>query len=305
MQYPEFDSCTICPRNCRAKRNAGKHGYCSSGPGFEIASITLHKGEEPVIGGENGICNVFFYHCNLQCVYCQNFLISCKNSHLKPKIKTLDTIVDEIIAILDKGAESLGFVSPSHMVLQMKAIIDAVNKKGYKPIVVYNTNAYDKVETLRDLENYVDVYLPDFKYMDSSLSLQYSDSEDYPEVAGKAIQEMYRQKGNVLRLNERGIAENGIVIRHLILPGKPENSKEILRYIAREISPRMNVSLMSQYYPIEGKVLFPPLNRKITIYEYKEITKEMELLGMENGWLQEIESPENYLPDFDSSIPFG
>ncbi len=300
-----LENCQLCPRDCRTNRLLGKLGYCKAGAGFEIASITAHHGEEPVISGKKGICNIFFSHCNLQCIYCQNYQISHKGCLVTTPGRSLEQVTQSIIGILDEGAESLGFVSPTHMVPQMKEIIRAVHREGFHPYIIYNTNSYDSVEILKSLEEWVDVYLPDFKYMDPALAKKWSDAADYPEMAGKAIREMYRQKGNVLRLNENGIAENGLLVRHLVLPGAVENSIEVLRFLAEEVSARISISLMSQYNPTAKVSGVNPLNRKIRYEEYKEVVEELDRLGFSKGWVQDHESADLYNPDFNSELPFA
>jgi len=300
----ELGCCSICPRNCYADRFSDKQGYCNTGAGFNVSSVCIHHGEEPPISGKEGICNIFFTGCNLQCIYCQNYQISNKNVYRLEKDPSLNGILDKIIPILDKGITRVGFVSPSHCIPQMKQIIDGIHSSGYKPVIVFNTNAYDKVETIRSLEGMVDVYLPDFKYMENKLADDYSDAADYPETASSAIKEMYRQKGAALHLDENEAALSGIIIRHLVLPGHIENSLNVLRHIANEISPKLHISLMSQYYPTPQVSCHPVLNRTVTATEYKTVTDEMDNLGMENGWVQEIESTTNYQPDFNKPHPF-
>ncbi len=303
--FNTLKNCNICPRNCNTNRIKAKNGYCGSDANFNISSIVVHKGEEPVISGEKGICNVFFSRCNLQCIYCQNFQISCNKSDVISTSYTLDKATDTIISIFNKyQINSLGFVSPSHYIPHIILIIESLRKKGYNPITVYNTNAYDKVETIRKLEDYINVWLPDFKYMDNEIAKEYSDSKDYPEIASIAIKEMYHQKGSTILKNEEGIAESGLIIRHLVLPGQIENSLKVLRYIAEEISPNITISLMAQYYPVRKLESFPNLNNKLTLQEYNEVLEEAEKLGLYRLWIQELESAENYLPDFEREYTF-
>ena len=297
--------CNICPRNCGANRFDGPYGYCNSGSDFNISAIIVHEGEEPVISGKNGICNIFFSHCNLQCNYCQNYQISnnkCSNSGNK---SDLNVIINKIVCILDTGIENVGFVSPSHMVPQVKVIIKSLNHEGYHPTIVYNSNAYDKVETLRSLENLVDVYLPDLKYDDQKISEEWSDSKNYPVIARKAIKEMYRQKGNILQINKTGKAEKGLIIRHLVLPGAVQNSKNVLRFISNELSNRIAVSVMSQYNPNSNVSAVPILNRKIFKKEYSEVINELNKLGFTKGWIQQLNSSDYFNPDFNSETPFN
>jgi len=290
----------MCPRGCRTFRHT-KSGYCRSGIGLEIASICLHRGEEPPLGGETGNANVFFYHCNLQCQYCQNHQISRQET--PAKTLSLERAVTAIAAILDRGVKLLGFVSPAHMVLQMRRIIEALHRTGRRPRVVYNTNAYDRVDTLRQLEDLVDIYLPDFKYADPDLAKQWSDADDYPRLGLAAIREMARQKGALLRLDDTGLAENGLIIRHLVLPGAVENSLQVLRTIAENFSPRVHLSLMAQYRPAD-LLLQPPLDRRISPEEYQTVIEEMDRLGFENGWVQGLDSPDHFHPDFFRDHPF-
>ncbi len=295
-------SCSLCPRGCRAERADVRAGFCRSGSGFEIASICIHRGEEPIVSGGNGICNIFFSHCNLQCVYCQNYQISRTGTPTKDR--ELDEIVSAVTRILDTGVDSVGFVSPSHMIDQMKAIIVALRDAGRRPTIVMNTNAYDRREVIESIAGLVDVYLPDFKYTDRALARDYSGAGDYPEVAIAALREMHRQKGSNLLLKDDGAAASGLVVRHLVLPGHVENSKSCLRAVAEELSSSVHVSLMAQYHPTPAVVEHPFLGRVITREEYEEVLEEFERLGFHRGWLQEPESTDSYRPDFTKPHPF-
>jgi len=293
-----------CPRKCGVDRLAGELGYCRTGAGYQIGSICLHRGEEPVISGRHGICNVFFSHCNLQCCYCQNYQIS-RNSGLEIEhALTLDEVVCRITALLDQGAHGVGFVSPAHVIPQVQSIIAELRDRGRTPVTVYNTNGYDRVSSLATLEPLINAYLPDLKYMDRQLADQLSGAPDYPQVARRSIREMVRQKGLDLVLNDEGEILSGVIVRHLVLPGQVENSRRVLRFLAEEISPRITISLMSQYSPQPGGCLVPELNRAVTEAEYNEVLDEMDFLGLENGWIQELESSDCYQPDFDKSHPF-
>jgi putative pyruvate formate lyase activating enzyme len=295
-------SCTICPRGCGADRTGGSMGFCRSGAGYEIASICAHRGEEPVLSGARGMCNVFFSHCNLQCVYCQNFQISRNASPVRSL--ELDEVVARVVAILESGATHVGFVSPSHMIEQMKSIIGAIRAAGCSPVFVMNTNAYDRADVLRSLEGLIDVYLPDFKYMDTDLARELSDAADYPEVALAALREMYRQKGSSLRMGENGTVASGLIVRHLVIPGHVDNSRACLRALAEELSPSVHVSLMSQYYPPPVVAECPDLDRTINQGEYEAVMEELERLGFHRGWFQEFGSAITYQPDFSRPHPF-
>jgi len=298
----ELEDCRCCPRACGVDRTAGELGYCRTGAGFPIASIFRHRGEEPVISGEHGICNVFFAHCNMQCIYCQNYQIS-RNLAKLPQME-LRTVLDKIERILDQGIDLVGFVSPSHVIPQMRVIIAALQSRGYSPGFLMNTNAYDRVQTLAALAGTIDVYLPDLKYMDDELAANYSDTPGYVQVATAALKEMYRQKGAEIDLDQNGIIRSGLIVRHLVLPGHVENSKRCLRFIAEEISPQVNISLMSQYHPTPAVVSHPRLGRTLHRGEYEEVLKEMDRLGLYHGWVQDLESPGSYLPDFSRPCPF-
>jgi putative pyruvate formate lyase activating enzyme len=300
----ELRACRICPRNCNADRFSSKPGYCKADASFLISSIFIHKGEEPVISGEKGICNIFFTNCNLQCIYCQNHQISCNSLDYSKHKMELKEVIQQVVQILSTGINHVGFVSPSHFIPQVKVIIDSLRTLGLNPVFVYNTNAYDHPEGILGLENYIDIYLPDFKYSDATLGKKYSDANDYPETALAAIREMLRQKGTGLPLNNLGYATSGIVIRHLVLPGYPENSINVLRTIARELSTDLHISLMSQYYPTFRVNNHEFLGRTLKASEYERVVNEMEELGFENGWIQELSSQLNYRPDFEKEEPF-
>ncbi|MGD0582338.1 MAG: radical SAM protein [Bacteroidales bacterium] len=299
-----LSNCILCPRECAVNRFKGREGYCGTDSGLNIASICIHRGEEPPISGPDGICNIFFSGCNLRCSYCQNHDISQPYSHVPGKFDDIDLVLDQVGNLLLNGAKAVGFVSPSHVVPQMKAIITGLHRRGLHPIIVYNTNSYDRPETLHEISSIIDIYLPDMKYATRELALEYSDSADYPDIALRAIKEMYYQKGSLLRMDENGMAENGILLRHLVLPGHAEESKKVLRLLAEEISTGISISLMSQYHPVHQVRYHPVLSRTIYAEEYLSVVEEMERLGFRNGWLQDPGSNDNYLPDFSRDHPF-
>jgi putative pyruvate formate lyase activating enzyme len=216
----------------------------------------------------------------------------------------LEEVVNQIENHLDEGCTHVGFVSPSHVLPQVLAIVEALRSKGRHPVFVYNSNGYDSPESLKIFEGKIDVYLPDLKYMDSDIAAAYSGAANYPHVAAAALKEMYRQKGSTLLLDDNGMAQSGLIIRHLLLPGHVENSKSVLRFIAEELSPLVHVSLMSQYYPTPAVMSHPELGRQISAEEYEQVVEEMENLGIFRGWIQEPESHLNYRPDFMLKHPF-
>jgi putative pyruvate formate lyase activating enzyme len=299
-----LSDCTLCPRECRVNRFEAGEGFCGADSGLNIASICIHKGEEPPISGSYGICNIFFAGCNLRCVYCQNFDISRPGSNCRQHPMDLKTALDVIEEILSKGIKAVGFVSPSHVVPQVKAIIRGLNSRGLKPVTVYNTNGYDKSETIRSISEMIDVWLPDYKYVNRATALEYSDAGDYPEIALKALKKMYYHNGSSFPTDETGQAVKGMLIRHLVLPGHVQESKNVLRIIAEELSPGVHLSLMSQYHPTYHVKNHPVLNRPLYKKEYEEVVEEMEKLGFRNGWVQDMDSFENHRPDFSKKNPF-
>jgi putative pyruvate formate lyase activating enzyme len=313
-----FSKCSVCPRECRVNRIKAPSGYCKTGAGFHISSICIHRGEEPPVDGKSGICNIFFTGCNMQCIFCQNHEISFtgkslpKNLSISEKFTTplqlpeltLEEVTQSIIRILDQGISAVGFVTPSHVVPQVKEIISELRRHGRDPVFVYNTNAYDKVETIRDLESFIDVFLPDFKYMDAALALRLSDAPGYPEIALASIREMYHLKSSTLIINEEGQAESGLIIRHLVIPGHVDNSRAVLRAIAQEISTGVCISLMSQYHPNKYIKNIEDLNRGVYAEEYYHVVEEAERLGFRKGYFQDMDSSMHYNPDFSKEHPF-
>lgn len=302
--YEELRHCSICPRECGVDRFAGELGWCRSGVDFSIGGLCAHRGEEPVISGLKGIANIFFTHCNLQCEFCQNYQISRNRKHADNSHVELPDLLRRIEAILDSGVGLVGFVSPSHFIPHVRTIMSGLTQLGHNPVWVFNTNSYDKTETIRSLDGEIDVWLPDLKYMDERLAFRYSDCPDYVAFATQAIKEMFRQKGADIKLDDDGLIESGLIIRHLVLPGQVENSKRVLRFIAEQLSTSVHISLMSQYRPTPAVEGHPLLGRSITEAEYDEVLNEFDRLGLHRGWKQDLTSPGNYLPDFVCPHPF-
>jgi putative pyruvate formate lyase activating enzyme len=299
-----LSSCTLCPGECSADRFMGGTGWCGADAGMNIASICIHRGEEPSISGPDGICNIFFSGCNLRCIYCQNHGISRPDASCRGNSIGFEDAIKAITNILDRGIRAVGFVSPSHVVPQVKAIIKTLGSRGYKPITVYNTNSYDRKEIIRSLDGLIDVYLPDYKYVTPELSAEFSGARNYPEIAHAAIKEMYYQKGSVLQMDDEGRAERGILIRHLVLPGYADESKKVLNAIAEDISTGISISLMSQYYPTMYVLHHKDLGRTLKRSEYESVVNTIEKLGFRNGWIQDMDSHMNYRPDFSREHPF-
>ena len=299
-----LQNCNLCPRQCGADREHGKTGFCNCAKQPVVSSICVHKGEEPVLCGEKGVCNVFFAHCNMQCCFCQNIDISCNKSEVC-RYNSLESVVQRIAEVLAETENMLGFVSPSHQAHCIPQILDRLHQMGLHPTTIYNTNAYDTVETLRQLEPYIDIYLPDFKYSDNCLAERYSKSPLYFERASQALHEMYRQKGSTLITDDRDVATSGLIIRHLVLPGCVENSKNALRWIAENLSTNVHLSLMAQYYPPKGVENLPDkLGGFVTAEEYDEVRAYSQSLGFHRGWEQELSEKVVYRPHFENNDSF-
>lgn len=295
--------CTCCPRNCKINRLEGKAAVCRVGAEIQISHAGLHFGEEPPISGTKGSGAIFFAGCNLRCVFCQNYQISQEFQRGHTRVLTIDELASEMLRLQSEGAHNINFVSPSHMIFQMADAIRAAKDKGLVIPVVYNTNGYDSVDALRQIRGLVDIYLPDIKYMDNVLGKQFSAVRDYAEVIPGVLREMLGQVGH-LEMDADGIAVRGLLVRHLVLPGQLDNSRKCLRFLA-DLSPDIFVSIMSQYSPQYKACNYPEINRTLTEDEYDEITDYALDLGLENAFVQELESQAQCLPDFTQESPFN
>lgn len=271
------DPCVICPRRCKAHRlktNLKKLGFCLAKDKAKIYSYHPHFGEESCLVGESGSGTIFFSSCNLACVYCQNWEIS--QQRLGKEV-TKEELAQMMIDLQELGCHNINFVSPTPYVPQILEALPLAIKKGLKIPLVYNTGGYDLVETLKLLEGIIDIYMPDIKYSDNKAGLKYSKVPNYWTQAKKALKEMHRQVGDLII--EKGIAKKGLLIRHLILPNNIAGSKEILKFIASEISIHSFLNIMDQYYPANQAYKFPELSRKISIKEFQEIINYAKKLG--------------------------
>ena len=298
----QLSNCICCPRDCGINRLEGKVGVCRIPAKIRISHAGLHFGEEPPISGTKGSGTIFFVGCNLRCVFCQNFQISQEFKLHPSRELTVSELADEMLGLQNKGAHNINFVSPSHMIFQMADAIVEAKKRGLSVPVVYNTNGYDSVEALKQIRGLVDIYLPDIKYMDDVLGRELSGVDNYSKVIPGVLSEMLDQVGH-LQMDDDGIARRGVLVRHLILPGHLDNSYECLQELA-DISTDFFVSIMSQYSPQYKACDYPVINRKLTNAEYDEITDFALELGLENAFVQELDSQENYLPDFNQERPF-
>jgi putative pyruvate formate lyase activating enzyme len=312
--------CNTCPRQCNADRTLAT-GWCQADDRKHVASLVIHKGEEPPISGEKGIVNLFFPSCNMQCIYCQNYEISQLGT--QGTVMTLNEVCDVIIKLLPLSEGNLGFVSPSHFVPQMVSIIEELWRRGHHPTIVYNTNGYDLPETIMLLEGFVDVWLPDFKYSDDNLAIELSEAPSYSAYALAALKAMVHQVGVTLQTDDRGIARRGIIVRLLVLPGFVQNSIGVLKIISEELSPNLHISLMSQYFPPNNNVRFTTpkpmfkspnrksqivnrksLQRPITCQEYETVLDAFHSFGFSRGWVQDNDSNFSYRPYFSKKYPF-
>ncbi len=294
-------SCNICPRNCGVNRLEGERGFCNSAYLPAVSSAIAHHGEEPVLSGTRGSGTIFFGNCNLRCVFCQNYQISQDPETQIGNEIEIHSLAEKMIHLQDKlGCHNINLVSPTHYVPQIvRAVMEAVPMGLHLPLV-YNTGSYDSLETIKILDGIISIYLPDLKYASDDNSSKYSKASDYVKHSRAAIKEMYRQVGDIVT-DENGIARQGMIVRHLILPERLAGSENSLRWLANEISPSVTVSIMSQYYPTVNARTVPQLGRSISIDEYREVVSLAEELGLENGWIQEMDSKEYYLPDFSNT----
>lgn len=294
-------NCNICPRKCNIEYRAGNTGFCgvsnnSDGPReIKLARAALHFYEEPCISGKNGSGAVFFSGCNLRCVFCQNHNIAnCKVG----KAVSIERLADIFLELQEKKAHNINLVTPSHYAYQIIDAIKLAREKGLNIPIVYNTSAYDSVETLKALEGYVDVYLPDYKYADSKLAGELSRAENYPDKAIEAIREMIRQVG--MPVVEDDIIKSGVIIRHLVLPGNVRNSKAVIDRLVSEFGTDITLSIMNQYTPIEGLELPGELGRTVTDREYNKVLDYAFDKGLANGFFQDGETcKESFIPAFD------
>lgn len=315
--------CTLCPRNCAVDRKMGERGICGQTENIKVARAALHYWEEPCISGTEGSGAVFFSGCSLHCVFCQNHNIA--NGTVGKEI-TIERLAEIFLELQEKKANNINLVTPGHFVPQIVTALEHAKGQGLRIPVVYNTGSYENVDTIRQLDGLVDVYLPDFKYMSPELSGKYSHAVDYSEVAKAAIAEMVRQTGAAefagggtdsaavlaggMTLTEEGgtadpveaglLMRRGTIVRHLLLPGCTEDSKAVIRYLYETYGDSIYISIMNQFTPLEGLKEYPELNRRVTEEEYDEVVDYAIDLGVECGFIQEGDTAEeSFIPEFD------
>jgi putative pyruvate formate lyase activating enzyme len=286
LAYQLLESCRVCPRECGVNRlKNDKLGFCRSGLNPIISSVSPHHGEEPPLSGTRGSGTIFFTNCNLRCAYCQNYPISQRGNGEE---RTAGELACQMLWLQEQGCHNLNLVTPTHFVPQILKALGIAMLRGFDLPIVYNTSGYESRETLRLLDGIVDIYLPDMRYSDNAVALKYSVAPDYPEINRAAIKEMFRQVGNLV-LDENGMARQGLIVRHLVLPGGLSGTEGIMKFLAGEVSKDVCISLMSQYFPAYRAQEFGEINRRITPEEYEEAYRIMLKYGLENGWVQEIE----------------
>lgn len=289
-------SCELCPRKCNINRNKGETGFCRVAIKPKIALISLHKYEEPCISGQEGSGTVFFSGCNLNCKHCQNYKIS---QELNGKEITVRELANEFLRLQKEGANNINLVTGFAFVPQIIEAIKIARQQGLKIPIIYNTSGYERVETLKLLDGYIDIYLPDLKYYYNDLGKRLSNVSNYFEIATLAIKEMIRQVGEP-KFDEYGLIKKGVIIRHLVLPNHIQNSKMILKWIKENINNQVYVSIMAQYFPTYKAFELDDINRKLTKEEFEEIENYVYKLNLKNGYIQSLEdNEEQYVPEFD------
>lgn len=295
MDVKLLEKCTICPHNCGINRLNNQIGRCKSKNIVKIALYSTHNFEEPCISGKKGSGTVFFSNCNMNCVFCQNYEISQQG---KGREISIDELASIFIKQQEKDVENINLVTPTSYVPQIIEAIKLARKQGLKLPIVYNTNGYEKVETLKMLEGYIDIYLPDFKYSDNKLAKRLSKVDNYFEITTEALKEMYRQTGKAI-FDDRGIMKKGMIIRHLVLPNHILKSRRVLKWINDNMND-VYVSVMAQYFPTYKAKEINDINRKLTKEEYEQIEKYLYRLNLENGYIQELgEHEEEYVPKWE------
>ena len=304
-----LERCTVCPRDCLNDRLSDQIAACYSGRLPIVSSYTAHFGEEPALVGNNGAGNIFFGNCNLRCVYCQNYQISQTHKQQIQNQITHERLAEMMLELQAKGCHNINFVSPTHFAPQMARGILLAAAGGLKLPVVYNTNAYDAVPVLKLLNGIVDIYLPDLKYAEDEAGYLYSKVSGYKEHARRAIAEMYAQVGDELVFGDTGVLQRGLIVRLLVLPNDIGGIRESLEWVRDELSPRVAISLMAQYYPTHQAATSKRhmlLSRRITEGEWLRAVSALDHLGMEEGWMQEFDGAAYYYrPDFNNpETPF-
>ena len=288
-----YKNCNLCARGCGVDRTGGERGFCGASNIPAIARAALHMWEEPIISGSLGSGTIFFRGCSIGCVFCQNSEIS---SRVEGGSVSPEQLASIMLGLEQKGAHNINFVTPTHFTPSIVEAIELAKVRGLSIPIVYNTGSYDRVETIRLLDGFVDIYLPDYKYYRSSTAMAYSSAPDYPEVAFSAIEQMVRQRPNVVI--QDGLIKEGVIIRLLLLPSHVAEAKLALKRLYSAFGNSVYYSLMSQYTPMPN--MLPPLDREVTQAEYRELVDYADRLGIINAFIQDKSSSgELYIPEFD------
>lgn len=292
----KYENCLLCPRKCGINRRTGQTGVCGVSSEIKVARAALHYWEEPCISGKRGSGAVFFSGCSLHCVFCQNREISDGKAG---KVISKERLSDIFMELADKGANNINLVTPGQYIPDIVWAVNDAKSRGMKLPIIYNTSGYENVTELKLLEGIVDVYLPDFKYMDSTLSARYSRAKDYPSVAKQALSEMVRQQPDVVIDNATGLIQKGVIVRQLLLPGHVNDAKAVLKYLYDTYHNHVYISMMSQFTPIALKD-YPEINRTVTRREYERLVDYALEIGITNAFIQEGDvAKDSFIPAFD------
>lgn len=292
----KYENCLLCPRKCGINRSTGQTGVCGVSSEIKVARAALHYWEEPCISGKRGSGAVFFSGCSLHCVFCQNREISDGKAG---KVISKERLSDIFIELADKGANNINLVTPGQYIPDIVWAVNDAKSRGMKLPIIYNTSGYENVTELKLLEGIVDVYLPDFKYMDSTLSARYSRAKDYPSVAKQALSEMVRQQPDVVIDDATGLILKGVIVRQLLLPGHVNDAKAVLKYLYDTYHDHVYISMMSQFTPIALKD-YPEINRTVTKREYERLVDYALEIGITNAFIQEGDvAKDSFIPAFD------
>lgn len=292
----KYENCLLCPRKCGINRSTGQTGVCGVSSEIKVARAALHYWEEPCISGKRGSGAVFFSGCSLHCVFCQNREIS---DGKEGKVISKERLSDIFMELADKGANNINLVTPGQYIPDIVWAVNDAKSRGMKLPIIYNTSGYENVTELKLLEDIVDVYLPDFKYMDSTLSARYSRAKDYPSVAKQALSEMVRQQPDVVIDNATGLIQKGVIVRQLLLPGHVNDAKAVLKYLYDTYHDHVYISMMSQFTPIALKD-YPEINRTVTRREYERLVDYALEIGITNAFIQEGDvAKDSFIPAFD------
>ena len=292
----KYENCLLCPRKCGINRSTGQTGVCGVSSEIKVARAALHYWEEPCISGKRGSGAVFFSGCSLHCVFCQNREISDGKAG---KVISKERLSDIFMELADKGANNINLVTPGQYIPDIVWAVNDAKSRGMKLPIIYNTSGYENVTELKLLEGIVDVYLPDFKYMDSTLSARYSRAKDYPSVAKQALSEMVRQQPDVVIDDATGLIQKGVIVRQLLLPGHVNDAKAVLKYLYDTYNDHVYISMMSQFTPIALKD-YPEINRTVTRREYERLVDYALEIGITNAFIQEGDvAKDSFIPAFD------